>query len=192
VAGNDGDCARGSGCKDHEARDRGPHELRREALSRGGPGRRGATSAPDREEHRCDNAGCNQRAHSQCDESHFGKPGHFLDSGFAPAWRRRTAPSHFTGMGSQSVRISRLSRVNRASAACGGLKWCSGARGHGGRRKRCGANRGGADSLRQLPDPIPLTPDQHSFRRAACPRFRPSTAASNSSLGIPSGTASLA
>ncbi len=44
----DGNDRRDSGREDHEAWDRGPHKLHRDALSEGGRGcRGGATSAPD-------------------------------------------------------------------------------------------------------------------------------------------------
>ena len=67
---NDGNCRRDSGRKHHEARNRGPHELRHEALSEVCRSRRGATSAPDCQEHRGEHAHGNQRAHSQYYESH--------------------------------------------------------------------------------------------------------------------------
>jgi hypothetical protein len=70
VCRSDGNYRRNSGREDHEARDRGPHELCREALSEGGRGRGGVTSAPDCKEHGAEHAGGNQRAHSQYDESH--------------------------------------------------------------------------------------------------------------------------
>ena len=70
VCRNDGHYRRDRGCKDHEARDRGPHELRREVLSERARDHRSATRAPDCQEHRSEHAGRNQRAHAQNHESH--------------------------------------------------------------------------------------------------------------------------
>jgi len=70
VCRNDGHYRRDRGCKDHEARDRGPHKLRREALSERSRGGGGTTSAPDSKEHRDEHAGGDQRAHTQNHETH--------------------------------------------------------------------------------------------------------------------------
>ena len=48
---NDGNHRRYSGCKRHEARDRGPHKLRREALTESERTPGATTSAPDCNEH---------------------------------------------------------------------------------------------------------------------------------------------
>jgi hypothetical protein len=93
-------------------------------------------------------------------------------------------------MSLQNVRNSRLSGVNRASALCGGLELCSRARRPRGPCRRGVANCGAAYSLRKLPNPIPLTRDQHSFRRLACPRFRVSRTGPDSTIESSSHTAS--
>jgi len=90
----------------------------------------------------------------------------------------------------QSVRISRLSGMNRASARCDGLERCNGVRFRGGRRRRSVARRRAAVPLREVLGTIALVPGQHSFRRPACPRFRVSRADPSSTNESSSHTAS--
>lgn len=85
--------------------------------------------------------------------------------------------------------ISKVSTVNRASAARNGLTRWSGVRVRGGRRRRCMAILEGAESLRLPADPVPLAPDQQSIPRPACPRPLVSIAAADRAIGPASETA---
>ncbi len=91
----------------------------------------------------------------------------------------------------QSVRISRLSGMNRASARGDGLERCNGVRFRG-RRTRSVARRRPAGPLREVLDTIALVPGQHSLRSPACPRFKVSRAGPDSTIESSSHTASSA
>ena len=92
----------------------------------------------------------------------------------------------------QSVRISWLSGINRASARCDGLERRNGVRFLGGRRRRSVARCRAAGPLREVLDTIAHVPGQHSFRRPACPRFKVSRAGPDSTIESSSHTASSA